>query len=134
LSAGPIETPDHIRVDSILEMTVGVRNTGTKSATAGWVIRVLLSLDPIIDSADIQVDHFGAPRDLPAGAEDQYLRHKKLRASTPPGSYFIGSILDVTSAVPEVAEGNNTLQNPLPILLTPRSPTPPGGDEQRLSR
>jgi hypothetical protein len=98
------------------------------------VIRVLLSLDPIIDSADIQVDHFGAPRDLPAGAEDQYLRHKKLRASTPPGWYFIGSILDVTSAVPEVAEGNNTLQNPLPILLTPRSPTPPGGDEQRLSR
>ena len=33
------------------------------------------SADPIIDSADIQVDHFSAPRELAAGGEDQYLRH-----------------------------------------------------------
>jgi hypothetical protein len=89
---------------------------------------VFLSSDPTIDSADIQVDHFAAPRDLPAGGEDQYLRHKKLRASTPPGSYYIGSVLDVTGVVPELTEGNNTLANPATILLTPKLPGPSGGN------
>src|SRR5215210_1766284 len=101
LSAGPIEVPDHVRVDSVLEMTIGVRNVGTSTADAGWIIRVMLSTDPQIDSADIQIDHFSAPRVLLPGAEDQYLRHKKLRASTPTGSYFVGSILDVTGRVAE---------------------------------
>lgn len=130
LFAGPIEVPDHVRVDSILEMTIGVRNGGTRVVDPGWVIRVMLSTDPLIDSADIQVDHFAAPRELqPAGA-DQYLRHKKLRASTPTGPYYIGSILDVTGAVPEVSEGNNTLQSPATIILTPKVSSPPGGDSQ----
>ena len=127
LFPGPIETPDHIRVDSILEMRVGVHNGGTADAGPGWVIRVFLSTDPIIDSADIPVDQFAAPRDLTAGGEDQYLRHKKLRASTPTGSYYIGSILDVTRVVPEVTEGNNALVQPGTILLTPK-PVTPGGD------
>jgi hypothetical protein len=123
LVPGPIDTPNHIRVDSILEMRVGVRNTGTKSAGPGWVVRVFLSPDPVIDSADIVIDRFATARDLPAGGEDQYLRHKKLRATTPLGSYYIGSILDVTRLVPEVAEGNNTLVNPTTILLTRKPPT-----------
>lgn len=127
LFPGPIETPDHIRVDSILEMRVGVRNGGTADAGPGWVIRVVLSADPVIDSADIPVDHFTASRDLAAGGEDQYLRHKKLRASTPTGSYYIGSILDVTGVVPEVTERNNALVQPQTILLTPKADTP-GGD------
>src|SRR5918993_1823574 len=38
LAAGPIEVPDHIRVDSILEMTIGVRNGGTRIVDPGWVI------------------------------------------------------------------------------------------------
>lgn len=126
LIPGPIETPDHVRLDSVLEMRVGVRNGGAGNAGPGWVVRVFLSSDPTIDSADIQVDHFAAPRDLPARGEDQYLRHKKLRGSTPPGSYYIGSILDVTRVVPEVAEGNNTLVSPATILLTPKTPTPTG--------
>lgn len=127
LFPGPLETPDHVRVDSILEMWVGVRNGGTADAGPGWVIRVFLSTDPVIDSADIQVDHFIAPRELPAGGGDQYLRHKKLRATTPTGSYYIGSILDVTRVVPEVTEGNNALVQPGTILLTPK-PVTPGGD------
>jgi len=126
LFPGPIETPDQIRVDSILEMWVGVRNGGTGSAGPGWLVRVFLSTDPIIDSADIQVDHFAAPRELPGGGEDRYLRHKKLRASTPIGSYYIGSILDVTRVVPEITEGNNTLVNPATIILTPKPATPGG--------
>lgn len=125
LSAGPIEVPDHIRVDSVLEMEIGVHNGGTRSAGPGWVIRVMLSTDATIDSADIEVDHFSAPRDLAPGADDRYLRHKKLRGSTPTGPYFIGSILDVTQVVPEVSEGNNTLRFPVTILLTPKVPRPP---------
>jgi hypothetical protein len=128
LSAGPVETPAEIRVDAVLEMRVGVRNRGSGSVGPGWVVRVLLSRDPVIDSADIEVDHFAAPRELPPGAEDQYLRHKKLRASTPTGLYYIGSILDVTQAVPESAEGNNTLVNPGTITLTPKTRTPPGSE------
>ena len=128
LFAGPILVPDHVRVDSILEMVVGVRNGGTRTADAGWLVRVMLSADPVIDSADIQVDHFSAPRDLPPGGEDQYLRHKKLRASTPTGHYYIGSILDVTERVPESSESNNVLRFPATIVLTPEVPPSPEGD------
>ena len=128
LFAGPIVVPDEIRVDSILEMTIGVRNGGTRPAEPGWVVRVVLSRDQIIDSADIEIDHFSAPRVLAPGSQDDYLRHKKLRASTPLGLYYVGSILDVTSAVAEVSEGNNTLQFPTPIVLTARV-SRPSGDE-----
>jgi hypothetical protein len=106
-------------------MRIGVRNRGTGNAASGWSIRVFLSSDPIIDSSDIPIDRFVAPRELAAGSEDQYLRHKKLRASTPLGLYFIGSMLDVTRVVPELTEGNNTLVNPPSITLTPRPSTPP---------
>ena len=127
LSAGPILVPERVRVDSILEMLVEVRNGGTRGVEAGWIVRVMLSTDAVIDSADIQVDHFSAPRDLPPGGEDQYLRHKKLRASTPTGLYYIGSILDVTERVPEASETNNVLQFPGTIVLTPEVPLPPEG-------
>ena len=128
LFAGPIQVPDHIRVDSILEMTIGVRNGGTRVVDPGWVIRVMLSTDPLIDTADIQVDHFAAPRELQPGREDQYLRHKKLRASTPIGPYYIGSILDVTGRVSETSETNNVQQFPAAILLTASDPPAPSGD------
>jgi hypothetical protein len=82
----------------------------------------------VIDSADIQVDHFSAPRELPPEGQDQYLRHKKLRASTPTGVYYIGSILDVTGRVIESSESNNVLQSPGTIVLTPQVPRPPEGD------
>jgi hypothetical protein len=124
LFAGPIEVPDHVRIDSILEMTVGVRNGGTRVVDPGWIIRVFLSVDIVIDSADIQIDHFSAPRALLPGAEDQYLRHKKLRGSTPVGPYYVGSILDVTGRVPETSEGNNTLRSPAQIILTAKVTTP----------
>jgi hypothetical protein len=129
LFAGAIDVPAQIRVDSILEMTIGVRNGGTLQAEPGWVIRVVLSRDRLIDSADIEIDHFSALRVLPAGSEDHYLRHKKLRGSTPLGQYYVGSIMDVTGAVAEVSEGNNTLQFPTPIELTPKVPRSPGDGE-----
>lgn len=128
LFAGPIDVPTQIRVDSILDMTIAVRNGGTRQAEPGWIVRVVLSRDEIIDSADIEIDHFSAPRVLPAGARDEYLRHKKLRGSTPLGQYYVGSILDVTAAVSETSEGNNTLQFPTPIILTAKVPRP--SDEQ----
>jgi hypothetical protein len=118
--------PDEIRLDSILETTVTVRNGGTRSAGPGWIIRVYLSTDPRIDSGDIIIDRFSAPRDLAAGGEDHYLRHKKLRGNTPLGPYYIGSILDVTQVVPEFTESNNTLVNPAPIVLRAREASPPG--------
>lgn len=124
LFAGPIQVPDHIRVDSILEMTVGVRNGGTRVVEAGWIIRVVLSEDRLIDSDDLHIDHFAAPRELLPGGEDRYLRHKKLRASTPAGPYYVGSILDVTGAVSESSEGNNTLQFPSAITLTAKASSP----------
>jgi hypothetical protein len=128
LSAGPIVAPQEIRLDSILQMRIGVRNTGTRSAGTGWVIRVFLSLDPLIDPADIQIDQFVVTRELAAGAEDQYLRNRKLYRGTATGSYFIGSILDVTEVVSEITETNNTLRNPTTITLNPILPPLPGGD------
>ena len=128
LFAGPIEVPDRVRVDSILEMTVGVRNGGGRVVDAGWIVRVMLSTDALIDSADIQVDHFAAPRVLQPGAADRYLRHKKLRATTPTGAYYIGSILDVTGRVSETSESNNVQQSPAIIVLVAGSPPAPDGD------
>lgn len=126
LFAGPIDVPSRIRVDSILEMLIGVRNGGTRQAEPGWVVRVVLSRDQIIDSADIEIDHFSAPRILPPGAGDEYLRHKKLRGGIPLGSYYVGSILDVTGKVAEGSEANNTLRFPASIVLMPKSAVPPG--------
>jgi hypothetical protein len=120
--------PDQVNVDSILEMVVAVRNDGTRAVDAGWVVQVMLSADPVIDAADIQVDNFSAPRDLPPGAEDQYLRHKKLRHSTPTGQYYIGSILDVTGKVQETSETNNVLRSPATIILTAVGSPPPTDD------
>lgn len=128
LFAGPILVPDEVSVYSILEMVVGVRNGGTRAADAGWVVRVMLSADRVIDPSDLEVDHFSAPRELPPGGEDQYLRHKKLRARTPTGLYYIGSILDVTGRVPEASETNNVLQFPSTIVLTAEVASPPGSD------
>ena len=129
LFAGPIDVPGQIRVDSILEMTIRVQNGGTRVADPGWIIRVFLSTDRLIDSADIQIDHFAAPRPLQPGSGDEYLRHKKLRASTPLGPYFVGSILDVTGAVPEASEGNNTLRFPASTVLIAKGGPPPPGDD-----
>lgn len=128
LLAGPVLVPDHVRLDSILELVVAVRNRGTRVAEAGWVVRVMLSADSVIDSADIQVDHFSAPRDLQPNSDDSYLRHKKLRGSTPPGLYYIGSILDVTERVPEASESNNILRFPATIVLTTREQPVPEGN------
>jgi hypothetical protein len=128
LFAGPIAVPDEIPINSILEMVIGVRNGGTRQAEPGWVVRVVLSRDQIIDSADIEIDHFSAPRVLAPGAQDDYLRHKKLRASTPLGLYYVGSILDVTGAVREANEGNNTLQFPASMVLKSKSAAPTGDE------
>jgi CARDB len=126
LFAGPIDVPGEIRVDSILEMLIGVRNGGTRQAEPGWVVRVVLSRDQVIDSADIEIDHFSAPRALAPGMQDDYLRHKKLRGSTPLGLYYVGSILDVTGKVAESSEANNALRFPTPIVLTAKVPRPSG--------
>jgi hypothetical protein len=105
-------------------MTIGVRNGGTLQAEPGWIVRVVLSRDRLIDSSDIEIDHFSAARVLPAGAQDRYLRHKKLTGATPPGSYYVGSIMDVTGRVAESSEGNNTLRFPTPMVLTEGSERP----------
>ena len=128
LSAGPIEAPARLRLDSLLEMRVGVRNSGTRTAGPGWVVRVFLSPDQVIDPGDTQIDQFVTTRELGLGASDRYLRNKKLAGGVGPGRYYIGSILDVTEVVPELAESNNVLTAPRTITLTPEPTTPPEGN------
>jgi hypothetical protein len=118
LSPGAIEAPESIRLDELLEMRVGVRNSGDRSAGPGWFIRVFISSDMQIDASDHQIDQFATTRELPPGGQDLYLRNKKL-AGVEPGVYYIGSIVDVTEIVPELAETNNTLATPGRITLLP---------------
>ena len=106
LSPGSIQAPVRLRLDSLLEMQVGVRNNGSRSAGPGWFVRVFLSTDPVIDPSDHQIDQFAATRELPPGGQDSYLRHKKLSGISP-GLYYIGSMVDVTHVVPESTETNN---------------------------
>jgi hypothetical protein len=123
LTTGPIEAPDRMSLDALLQMRVGVGNSGSLSAGPGWVVRVFLSSDPLIDGSDHQVDQFVTSRDLPAGGQDLYLRNKKL-SGVVPGEYYIGSMVDVTQIVPEMSETNNTLASPGRITLLPEAPAP----------
>lgn len=118
LSPGSIEAPARIRLDSLLQMRVGVRNSGNRSAGPGWFVRVFLSPDAVIDPSDRQIDQFAANRELPPGGQDSYLRNKKV-SGVSPGVYYIGSIVDVTHLVPETTEANNALAGPSRITLLP---------------
>jgi hypothetical protein len=89
---------------------------------------VFLSPDQVIDPGDTQIDQFVTTRELGLGASDRYLRNKKLAGGVGPGRYYIGSILDVTEVVPELAESNNVLTAPRTITLTPEPTTPPEGN------
>jgi hypothetical protein len=99
-------------------MKVGVINDGNRTAGPGWVVRVVISTDSRIDSSDRQIDQFVTSRELRPGAQDMYLRNKKL-SGVAPGEYYIGSMVDVTELVPELAETNNTLDDPGHITLGP---------------
>jgi hypothetical protein len=123
LTPGAIEAPDRLSLDALLQMRVGVRNSGNLPAGPGWVVRVFVSTDTQIDASDHQIDQFVTSRDLPAGGQDLYLRNKKL-SGLEPGEYYIGSMLDVTQLVPELSETNNTLTNPDRITLLPEAPEP----------
>jgi hypothetical protein len=123
LSPGSIEAPRRLAVSELLQMRVGVRNSGNRTAGSGWVVRVLLSTDQTIDATDHQIDQFVTTRDLASGAEDFYLRNKKL-AGIGPGDYYIGSMVDVTELVPELTETNNVLVSPGLITLLPEPPAP----------
>ena len=116
LVPGPVEAPRGLRLDEPLQMNVVVNNAGNRTAGPGWVIRVLLSQDSQIDSSDRQIDEFVTTRELPPGAQDRYLRNKKL-SGVLPGAYYIGSILDVTGVVPETNEENNRLTGAAIITL-----------------
>jgi hypothetical protein len=116
LVPGTIEAPEHVSVDELLQMRVGVRNIGTRTAGLGWMVRVFLSQDSTIDSADHQIDQFVATRELPVAEADIYLRNKKL-PGLEPGRYYLGSIVDVTDVVPELSDSNNTLSVPIPFTL-----------------
>jgi CARDB len=118
LSPGAIEAPERVRLDESLQMRVGVRNSGNRTAGPGWVVRIFISSDPSIDSSDHQIDQFVTTRELPSGGQDLYLRNKKL-SGVGAGGYYIGSILDVTNIVPELSETNNTLATPGRITLLP---------------
>jgi hypothetical protein len=118
LSPGPIEVPGSIRLDVLLPMRVGVRNNGDRIAGPGWFLRVFLSSDAQIDSSDHLIEQFVATRELRSGTQDVYLRNIKL-SGVGPGDYYIGSIIDVTDAVPELDETNNTLATPGRIRLLP---------------
>ena len=105
-------------MDELLEMRVGVGNSGNRIAGPGWFIRVLLSDDAHIDSTDQLIEQFVTTRELVLGAQDLYLRNIKL-SGVEPGDYYIGSILDVTDVVPELSDSNNTLATPGRITLLP---------------
>ena len=113
-------------MDELLEMRVGVGNSGNRIAGPGWFIRVLLSDDAHIDSTDQLIEQFVTTRELVLGAQDLYLRNIKLSGAEP-GDYYIGSILDVTDVVPELSDSNNT--PPLPGGLRCSRSRPANEDE-----
>ena len=123
LTPGPIETPESIHLDELLEMRVGVINRGNRTAGPGWFIRVLLSDDARIDSTDHLIEQFVTTRELAPEAQDVYLRNLKL-SGVDPGDYYVGSILDVTNLVPELSDSNNALAAPGRIALLAASAGP----------
>ena len=99
LAPSSIEAPGEIRLDALLQMRVGVSNSGNLNAGPGWVVRVFVSSDSHISPSDHQIDQFVTSRPLPPGSQDFYLRNKKL-SGLRAGDYYIGSVVDVTGVVP----------------------------------
>ena len=118
-----VEAPGQIRLDSLLQLRVAVHNGGVRTAGPGWFVRLFLSSDSVITAEDILIDQFVASRELQPGADDRYLRTMKLPGRTPPASYYLGAVLDVTAVVPELDEGNNALRSPRTIIILPRTPS-----------
>lgn len=116
LPAG-LEAPAEAEAGGAFTMHVGVRNAGSLDVGPGWMVRVYLSADAAIEPSDTLIDQFVTSRDLGAGRSDSYLRNKKLSGLLPPGTYFIGSIVDATGLVSESIETNNTLANPPQVTI-----------------
>ena len=87
--------------------TTTVKNQG--SAEAGqFYVTVYLSMDPIITRDDIEIRSGFVPA-LAAGGQQTLTINATIFDSVPPGSYYIGAIVDSRSNVAESNENNNFL-------------------------
>ncbi|MGZ3537902.1 MAG: S8 family serine peptidase [Thermodesulfobacteriota bacterium] len=102
-----ISGPSSASPDQQVAFNVTVKNQG--SAEAGqFYVTVYLSTDQIITKDDIEIRSGFVPA-LAAGGQQTLTINSTIFASTAPGSYYIGAIVDSRSNVAEANEGNNFL-------------------------
>ncbi|MGH7672148.1 MAG: fibronectin type III domain-containing protein [Gemmatimonadales bacterium] len=95
-----------------------VRNLGT-AASGPLDVGYYLSTDPALSSADTRLTGFTHPS-LEAGASINYgTLPLTIPASTPPGAYHIGVLVDGPGAVSESNEGNNSASTALSVTQPP---------------
>jgi hypothetical protein len=98
-----------------LSVTWTGKNQGTASVPDGWVDRVFLSTDAVLDGGDtliVATGYFGGT--LAAGAS--YSNSQTITLpNVPPGTYYLIAYVDGTQVRAESDETNNTLAMPITI-------------------
>ena len=96
-----------------LTVTDTTRNAGSGAAAAS-ATRYYLSLNSLLDAADIAIGSRAVPA-LAPGASDTATVALALPASVPAGFYYLMAVADGDGAVPEAQEGNNILMRAIEI-------------------
>ena len=90
-----------------VQVTVVVRNDGSRDAPAGNIMRAYLSLEPTLSPANAQVLGNFVLGDVPAGNERTFDFIVPIGADLPVLPHFLGVVLDPTNAFAECTESNN---------------------------
>ncbi|MFH1613686.1 MAG: peptidylprolyl isomerase [Planctomycetota bacterium] len=83
-------------------------NIGGSDAAPGFYTDVYLSTDPQINSSDILLQRFTNVGGLSAAQVNNLFTEVFIPIGTPPGSYYLGAIIDDPNNVRESDETNNT--------------------------
>ena len=107
-----------------IDVSWTVRNLGGDPATEGWIDRVWLSADSVLnEDEDTLLLELPADDIPPLGASQAYMRNTAvtlpLTNDLTPGTYQIIVQTDATNTQPELNENNNTDLTPVNLTLPP---------------
>ncbi len=95
-----------IDAGQVLQVTDTVENLGTVNA-GSFIIGIHLSPDPTITSTDLMIGVRAIP-ELGAGEQSMAVGPITIPLSTPAGSWYIGTVVDVQGDIEETDEFDNT--------------------------
>lgn len=108
LSARIVETSEQAATGEQFVVTRTMENTGIVDATFEYAY--FLSTDATVSRSDIRIETFTGA--LPAGGDDYVIDLMNVPYDTPPGTYYLGLIVDPDDAIEEPIEEDNIALGP----------------------